>query len=76
MVRLMQLLPATCTLTCLPLPSVAGEIFTHWLIFQYPASWSSQPGPLVEGRGLPDSLLLCIEDIPDESIFDEKTASC
>lgn len=35
-----------------------------------------QPGPLREGRSLPDSLSLGIHDIPDESILDKKAASC
>ena len=34
-----------------------------------------QPGPLREGRGLPDPLFLCIHDIPDEGVLDEKAAS-
>jgi hypothetical protein len=35
-----------------------------------------QPGPLRKGGSLPDSLALCIHDIPDQSILDEKAASC
>ena len=35
-----------------------------------------QPGPLREGGSLPDSLSLCIHDIPDERVLDEKAASC
>jgi hypothetical protein len=35
-----------------------------------------QPGPLRKGRSLPDSLSLCIHNIPDEGILDEKAASC
>jgi len=35
-----------------------------------------QPGPLREGGSLPDSLSLCIHDIPDEGVLDEKTAAC
>ena len=35
-----------------------------------------QPGPLREGRSLPNPRSLCIHDIPDEGVFDEKAASC
>ncbi len=35
-----------------------------------------QPGPLRKGGSLPDSLSLCIHDIPDEGVLDEKAASC
>mgnify|MGYP001562476046 CR=1 FL=1 len=34
-----------------------------------------QPGPLREGRGLPDPLSLRIHDIPYEGILDEKASS-
>ena len=40
------------------------------------ASRSGQPVPLRKGRSLPDSLSLCIHDIPDEGVLDEKAASC
>ena len=40
------------------------------------ASRSGQPGPLGEGGSLPDSLSLCIHDIPNEGVLDEKAASC
>ncbi len=35
-----------------------------------------QPGPLRKRGSLPDSPALCIHDIPDQSILDEKAASC
>jgi hypothetical protein len=34
-----------------------------------------QPGPLRKGGSLPDSLSLCIHDIPDEGVLDEKAAA-
>ena len=44
-------------------------------LFQHPANRSGQPGPLREGRSLPDPLSLCIHDIPDEGVLDQKEAS-
>jgi len=61
-------------------PRVARAQGTHRAIPPLLADFFSillgQPGPLRKSRRLPDSLSSRINDIPDESVLDEKTAAC